>query len=60
MKRLFKRYKPFYNLPTGFYESEAERHDWAEIECGNCDEYLNEDMVYCPKCGYKINWNDFL
>ena len=26
--------------------------------CGNCDYFLNEDYIYCPCCGEKLNWRE--
>lgn len=26
--------------------------------CGNCDYFLNEDYMYCPCCGEKLDWRE--
>ena len=26
--------------------------------CGNCDYLLDEDYMYCPCCGEKLDWRE--
>ncbi|QST02554.1 hypothetical protein IMZ31_24195 (plasmid) [Pontibacillus sp. ALD_SL1] len=43
---------------TPAYASYMSAGDDAEPYCGGCGTFMEEDFVFCPSCGRKLEWEE--
>ncbi|MDG0950020.1 hypothetical protein [Bacillus paranthracis] len=43
---------------TPAFQSYHSAGDEAEPFCDECETYLQDDFIYCPGCGSKLDWGE--